>query len=105
MNSRTSFALAINERSEVVGQFEDAQFGTKALLWRRGEVSLIEIAGQSAFSAGDINDRREVLVIRFDAQGVASGTCGEPETASSADWSCCPVTTRETIPPREVTIC
>jgi uncharacterized membrane protein len=72
MNTNFAFALAINDRSEVVGQFEDAQFLRTGFLWRRGEISRIEIApGQFAFGAGDINDRREVLVSAFDPQGVA----------------------------------
>jgi uncharacterized membrane protein len=63
MNTDFAFALAINDHSDVVGEFEDADLRRRGYLWRRGEISLIEIApGQFAESAFDINDRREVLL-------------------------------------------
>jgi hypothetical protein len=63
MNSDFAFAQAINDHSDVVGQFEDAQVRRWAFLWQRGKVSLIEIAPDHfAWNAWDINKRREVLL-------------------------------------------
>lgn len=69
----TNFALAsgINDRSDVVGEFEDDQVLRQGFLWRRGKISLIEIApGRFASHAGSITNRREILVSAPHPQNV-----------------------------------
>jgi hypothetical protein len=64
-----TLALAINDRSDVVGIYEDAQSQFRSFLWRRGNVTRIaSIPDQLAELVADINDRREVLMWAFDSQ-------------------------------------
>jgi uncharacterized membrane protein len=57
---------AINNRSDILGQYEDAQFQSHVVVLVKGKV--IEVrgpAGITNFSPVDMNDHREVLTVSF----------------------------------------
>ncbi len=61
--TRGSAAAAINDKSDIIGAYEDAQFQSHSVLLRRGHVVPIEAAAPEARAfALDLNNRRQVLV-------------------------------------------
>lgn len=66
--SLVSRAVASNDRSDIVGSYQDGQGVTHNFLLHRGEVITVRVIGDSPVMLDDINNRGQVVGTAFDAQ-------------------------------------
>ena len=66
--SPVSRANAINDRSDIVGSYQDGQGVTRNFLLRRGEVITVRVIGDGGVILDDINNRGQIVGTAFDAQ-------------------------------------
>ena len=71
--SPVSRAQAINDRSDIVGNYTDGIGRTHNFLLQGGAVNTIQVIGNGAVQPADINNRRQVVGTAFDAQFIQHG--------------------------------
>jgi probable HAF family extracellular repeat protein len=64
--ARSSQAVGINDRGQVVGEYKDAAGKFHGYLWDKGRFTTIDVPGATATSAFGINNRGQILFIYED---------------------------------------
>lgn len=73
--SRSSQARSINDRGQVVGEYQDAAGSYHGYVWERGRFRTIDAPGAAGTSLFDSNDRGQLLGIRLQLDGTSAGSC------------------------------
>jgi probable HAF family extracellular repeat protein len=71
--ARTTTAVGINNRGQVVGQYLDANGRYHGYLWERGQFTTIDAPGAVATTPFDINDRGQLVGVRLEADETFRG--------------------------------
>lgn len=71
--SRSSQALGINDRGQVVGEYKDAAGRFHGYVWERGRFTTIDVPGATATTAFDINDGGQILFRYSDDRSPVRG--------------------------------
>src|SRR5947209_17255863 len=72
-NSTSTFALGINARGDIVGQYDDRNGVTHGFLLRKGLFSTIDFPRASSTLARAINARGDIVGTSTDVAGVNHG--------------------------------
>ena len=71
--SPVSRAMAVNDRSDIVGTYQDGKGVTHNFLLQQGQVITIQVIGNGPVTPTDINNCRQVVGTAFDAQFIEHG--------------------------------
>jgi probable HAF family extracellular repeat protein len=71
--SRSSQARSINDRGQVVGEYQDTAGSYHGYVWERGGFRTIDAPGAAGTSLFDSNDRGQLLGIRLQLDGTIRG--------------------------------
>ena len=71
--ARTTTAYGINNRGQVVGQYQDANGRYHGYVWERGRFTTIDAPGAVATTPFDINERGQIVGVRLEADETFRG--------------------------------